>query len=201
MNKNYFILPLVVVLVAGAFLAGQFTSMVSTPGALTQGVIHGGLTCYQITRADGTLEDLGCKHNLFMDEGKAFLADEIGTGNSTNCVDAMWVGNVTFIEGSDAANFDAGMTGTGIVWEDTGFDVTDCTGFYQGAWRDEGTGTGNISASCVWTATGAAVVSSTALNCSDCAATAEFFAVNNFTTTATLANNDQLNVTWYVWST
>jgi len=203
MNKNYLILPLVAVLVVGAFLAGQYTSMVPSSGTISsQGVIHGGLTCYRIKRTDGTVENLGCKHNLFMDEGKKFLAYEIGTANSTNCTDAMWLANTNFTGASSVGTFDDG-TSSGVFSSGgtENLDPASCTGFYLGNWRTEGTGTGNISASCKWTAGATATVWSTALNCSRCSSTAEFFAVNNFTTKATLSSGDELNVTWYVWST
>ncbi len=196
--KKYLLLALVLVLVVGAFLASQFTSMVSIPGAINEGLEHGGATCYQIIRANGMTEDLGCRHNLFMDDGKRFLANQTGTNPSTNKIDEMWLGNSNFSGGSSAANFDSGTTvyGDGTY----GLNASNCTGFHLGNWAIGGTGVGNITASCLWTAAQTATVWSTALNCSDCSESTEFFAVNNFTTVATLGVGDQLNVTWYVWS-
>ncbi|MHA1852612.1 MAG: hypothetical protein ACTSUF_03785 [Candidatus Heimdallarchaeaceae archaeon] len=188
MNKNYSLLVLVVVLVGGAFLAGQFTSTVTTSGTMSgQGVIHGGLSCYQVIRADGTVEDLGCSHNYFMTEGKKFLADEIGTDASTNDVDMMFLGNGTSWD-TDLSSHTNEIFGCGL-------DATSIT------WTDHDATNGNITASHLWTSTcNNIVVNTTGLNCSTCSSDTEFFAGNDFTQSATLSNGDQLNVTWYVWA-
>jgi hypothetical protein len=111
----------------------------------------------------------------------------------------MWLANTNFTGASSTANYEAG-TSNG-VYSASGLNASDCgTGFHTQGFIDHATGTGNISASCKWTATATATVWSTALNCSDCSADTGFFAVNNFTVAATLAANDELNVTWYIWA-
>jgi len=188
MNKKYLILSVVVVLIAGSFLAGQFMVGPSISGtANSAGVIHGGISCAQITRVDGIVENLGCDHNYFMSEGSEFIADEVATSGSGNAIDWMFLGNGTNWNADLSAHtdeiFDCGLNATSITWADVG-------------------GTGNISATYTWTMTGCSsiVVNTTGLNCSACALGTEFFAANNFTSSATLSSGDQLNVTWFVWA-
>ena len=189
MNKNYLILLLGIVLVGGSFLAGQFMVSPSISGtANSAGVIHGGISCAQIIRADGVVEDLGCFHNQFMNEGSEYIADEIATTGSGDALDQILLGNT-----SDTTN--AALTDHPGIISECGLDPA--TGIN---WVDVA-GTGNITANATWTASCASiVVNTTGLNCSTCAAATNYFAGNNFTSAATLSSGDQLNVTWFVWS-
>lgn len=191
MNRVLYLIPILAVVLVGAFLAGQFTSTeISGFGTVgIGGVIHGGASCAKVIRADGMVEDLGCEHNYFMDEGKLFIADQIDTTTAdTDSIDVLFLGNGTSWNTNLATHtdeiFGCSLDGTSIDW-------TDVSG-----------GTGNLSASHEWTMSGCSsiVVNTTGINCSACDASAEFFAANNFTQSVTLSDGDKLNVTWYVWS-
>jgi hypothetical protein len=189
MNSKY-LLAVPILLVIGGFLTvSMFSNTVITGTTMgTEAIEHGGATCVKVIRADGTVEDLGCKHNTFMDEGKKFLADEIGTTASTNYVNQMLLGNTSSTADSTLGDH------PGII-TDCGLAPATIT------WADHSVGVGNISATYTWTSTcDGILVNTTGLNCSTCSATTNYFAGNDFTTAATLNINDQLNVTWYVWS-
>ena len=188
MNKNYLILSLAIILVGAAFLTGQFMVSSSISGTASgTGIIHGGISCFQIIRMDGAVEDLGCEHNQFMSEGSEFLADEMATSGSGNAIDQILLGNTTDTTNAGLTDHPGLVVGCGL----------DAIGGIN--WLDVD-GTGNISANHTWTSTCTIVVNTTGLNCSACAAATNYFAGNNFTTAATLASGDQLNVTWFVWA-
>lgn len=185
MNKKYLIVPLAIVVLLGVFLIQTSTI---TPHSIASGVgaMHGGGACVQIIRTDGTVEDLGCKHNYFMSEGSEYIADEIATSGAGNAIDMMFLGNGTSWETDLASHtdeiFGCGLDAAPITWSDV-------------------TGAGNISANHVWKSTCYSIkVNTTGLNCSACSDITEFFAGNDFLQTATLSTNDQLNVTWFVWA-
>src|SRR3989338_2913428 len=51
--------------------------------------------CKEVIRADGTKENLGCKHNLFTNLGKNITRDLLGKYSSLAAVTAIGVGNLT----------------------------------------------------------------------------------------------------------
>jgi hypothetical protein len=195
MDRFKHIIPILLVVLAVGFITGQFTStdMSGIETASGLGTTHEGYACIKVIRKDGTVEDYGCKHNYFMDEGKLFIADQIDTTTAdTDCIDYMFLGNNT----SWGQNY-YNHTGTG----NGAGEIFDCD--LEAAsinWVDSPEGTGNLSATHTWTSGCDTIVNTTGLNCSACPTIAEWFAGNNFTTSVTLSSGDQLNVTWHVWS-
>ena len=191
MNKKI-ILPVLAILgIVGAGFA--YTTLystpveVSTPMGTPMGVLHGGSFEAHIIKADGTIIPLGGSHNLFTDEGKKFVASVLN-GSETNGIDAIQIGN-----GSNVTESDASLDG---VITECGLEENAVT-FFTG-----GVGTGNLTGSTIFTNTCAATikVNTTAIECNSCAAGSNHFAAANFTSDANLAQNDQLNVSWFVWS-
>jgi hypothetical protein len=190
MDRFKHIIPILLVVLVGGFLAGQLIS-IETPGINTVsgvGAVHEGYACVKVIRKDGNIEDFGCKHNQFMSEGKLFIADQIDTTTAdTDSINVMFLGNGTSW-GEEQTNhtgeiFDCSLAAASIDWVDSP------------------AGTGNLSATYTWTSGCDLIVNTTGLNCSACSSTeAEFFAGNNFSTSVSLSNGDQLNVTWHVWS-
>lgn len=167
-------------------LMSSLSTLNSNTGA--QGINYVGTVCPKIIRSSGRVEDLGCGHNLLMNEGKNFIEEEIGNGTaSTNIVDVMFLGNGTTWGTSDMTVHTGEIIECGLGAA-TGLSANDI-------------GNGNWSFTNTWTSSCAGViVNTTGLNCSACAEGTEFFAGNNFTS-VTLQTNDQINVTWYVFVT
>jgi len=192
MDSLKHIIPILLVVLLGGFLAGQLIS-IETPGINTvsgQGAIHEGYACVKVIRKNGDVEDFGCKHNQFMSEGKKFIANQIDTTTAnTDSIDLMFLGNGTSW-GEEQTNHTGEM-----------FDTTCDLAAASIDWVNSSIGVGNLSATYTWTSGCDVIVNTTGLNCSACSSTEEeFFAGNNFTSSVSLSNGDQLNVTWHVWS-
>ncbi len=148
--------------------------------------------CKEVTRADGSKEDLGCKHNLFTSMGKDMVRDLLGIYSSLAAVNVISLGNAT---GADqgAANVSLG--------QEYGANPPAACGLGRaaGSFSNVTTSAGNWSVSKVFTATCNALnVSATGLYN---ATSGNFLFAETTFTPATLQTNDQINITWYIWVT
>ncbi|MHA1971480.1 MAG: hypothetical protein ACTSW1_00725 [Candidatus Hodarchaeales archaeon] len=191
MNKKYLLLPVVMVLLGASFLAGQFTATPRFGTINSEGATHEGFACFKVIRADGTVEDLGCGHNTYMNVGKNVTSSQLFSkptaASATNIVDTIVLGN-----GSSAEN--AALTSHPGKITDCGLTEASVT------WSMVPGSDGNVTASHEWTSTcDNVVVNTTGLETH--AGDDKYFAGKDFTASTTLQANDKLNVTWYVWST
>lgn len=188
MNKRRFLyaMPVLMLITFGLGLgAGGFPQGASV-GEASAGILHGSMVCQKVTRADGTVEDLGCSHNTFMNQGAAFIANQINSSDA-NYIDRLILGNSTTPAVANTALageiFDCGLGAVALTLV-----------------PDSVNGLYNLSDSNEFTSTcSGIVVNTTALNSSGMDTGSHYFAANTFTAT-TLQSGDKLNVTWHVWA-
>jgi len=135
--------------------------------------------CVYITRVDGSIEDLGCKHNLVTTVGLNHIRNELF--NSMNSSDVTYIG---------LCNATAGCTGA-----DAGDTTLDNEFASAGLERGAGTvgigGTGNAS---VWyTFTASETVSTNQTGLFNASSSGTLIAENTFTL-ANLESGDQLTI-------
>ncbi len=198
--KYVLALPLIAMVAFGAYTFGSATVL---PGdSAPQGIGYTGMVCPTVVRADGSIEDLGCSHNILFLVGKNFTTSQLF--DSPSAAGATPVSNISLGNGTSgvnqiytAANF-GGIPDCGLdPYDGAEFDwinIPNATAGYIDA-------SGNVSANKKWTSTcsGATGVGER-VNQTLIGLTTNAFALNAFTDVY-LQANDQLNVTWYVWIT
>lgn len=205
-----FTLGVLIAAIGAIFVFSNFSvtpssTTVSDSNAVGGFITYHAVVCKKITRADGTVEDLGCSKNLFNDDGKRFIAEQVSginntaTGSAAVNVSVIGLSNKTGVmcAGAQAAaddflcgEYTAGQCGIGRARGNGKLNSSSTPN--AGNWTITQEFTNTCGGSADVNATG--LFNSTTVNDSR----EVFFAQNTFTT-ATLATNDKINVTWFVW--
>jgi len=193
MNKNFVIAVLSIVL-ATAVIYSTVQLNMPVMSSTTSGLFDIGSSVCIYTRSNPDDEwqlTAPCSHNTMQTSGLNWVRDKIFATNGTGVATVLALGNGT---NGDALASDTSLSGLIIG---CGLDAAaDASPIIRG--------TGNMSVTKLWTSscTGALIVNATALqnNTGFCATTnCTLFSTKNFTSSVTLQNGDQLNVTWFVW--
>lgn len=207
MRREFKILTLGIMasVIVGIFIGSNFLVTPSTTSISDSGetafLSYHAKVCKQVTRADGTVEDLGCSKNLFNTDGMNFTRDLMSAvaGNGT-------AASLRFIAVSN-------KTGLQCLANQVATDTFLC-GEYNVCGLSRGVAdgirlnstavptSGNWTITKEFTATGSCDVNATGLfNTTTVNQSDEVFFAQNTFTTATLATNDKINVTWFIWVT
>jgi len=191
-NIEKFAIVILTVALLGMFSVMQTSNLMASSGS-TQGVGYVGMVCREITRADGTFEDLGCNKNTLINKGKNYTTSQLtstpDTADASDIISTIQLGNTSAPNAEDT-------TFQGVIGDCGLAEYTTLTWISQK--NNTGYSNGNVSTNYEWTSTcNSVVVNQTALVSAD---DDHYFAGNSFTD-VTLQINDQLNVTWYVWVT
>lgn len=214
MRVNWHVLLLIAVVGVSSFAFGS--SLFSTTHVITASSSEGtgntisyhSQVCKTITREDGTMEDLGCNHNLFNQDGMNLTRDLLsffsGGGSGYTLVNVIAIANKTG-GGSPSCNTAQDSANQILCGEYVHSGLAraaaDATRLNETA---SGTTAGNWTITKQFTNTGAGAldVNATGLfNSTTINDTREVFFAQNTFTTATLQVNDKLNVTWFIWVT
>jgi len=186
--------------VGGFFLGSTFTGNFVSSSQHLAGV-HGGMACIEVYRADGTKENLGCNSNMYTNYGRnATRQIFFGAGGSA-AFDVISVGVVNASEAVTDRCL-ANQTGAGAYckdWNANGLQPAVGTAAQvTGSPNDFG----NVSITKTFTCTNCVntVINGTGLYNSTTLTDLTMFASANFTS-VTLQTNDQINVTWFLWTT
>lgn len=179
-SKALYVIP---ILVLGLFLLSFIP--VSTPdnqeASTSDGIGYKGSVCTYVTRADGTVEDNGCDHNVLFNTGAEYVETQLKTG-STDAVD--WISLCNSTAGCGEPQADSSELFT---------EYSSC-GLTQVAGTTGSNGNGNWS---VWT-TFTASCDNLETNVTHLENDADLeFAGNSFTD-VTLQTNDQLTINWTI---
>jgi len=197
-----FTLGVVVSSIVTIFVASNF---LITPSATTvsseegASITYHANVCKKVTRADGTVEDLGCSKNIFTNAGKNHTRDQLTgiIGSTTTLMDDIAVANVSGGAGCTAQTDDD----TTLCGEYTtcGLGRTSVANTFVRANASALPVAGNWTVGGEFTSTCATQpVNGTGLFNATSGGT--LFALNTFTT-ATLETNDKINITWFIWLT
>jgi len=182
-KKNFkkFILPVFALVLLVSVLAFSMNSNQSTDDSIS--ITYHSNVCKQVTRADGTIEEPDCGHNLLYTSGKELIETYLGdTGGSSDEVD-----QISLCDAAVGCETPVvGASETFSVLADRGLEET--TGTYASV------GDGNWTISNTFTATGS--VSTNVTRLQNTAGTN--FAGNEFTLVS-LESGDQLSITWNIW--
>jgi len=189
-----YILPAAIVtaLVVGLLSISNLTvnRVVEAPSAT--GIMYNNMVCKTVKRVDGTVENLGCSHNIFTNQGKNMTRDMLTNYTGLGAVNVIAVGNCTVAPTCGALATETTLSGE---WTTCGL------GRSQGDYTVAVTSMGNWTIQKQFTSTcNNAYVNDTALSNATSASSAFSFAIANFTTT-TLQSGDQITITWYIWVT
>lgn len=173
------------------FASGVFApSPISTEDSSTATINYHSQVCKQITRADGTIEEPECSHNVLYTDGANYIRKMLTLG-SASAAD-----NITNISLCNAV-------GTGGCTTPVAADVAIGSGYNEltGGLAPKigtvlNTGNGNWSVSATFTST-ADNVQTNVTRITNGTITYPF-AGNSFTL-ATLQTNDQITVNWTIW--
>ena len=184
-NKYLYFIPLFALMLVGVFALGG--SMNATPSSTnTQMIKYNSMVCTDVIRADGTIEDNGCSHNVLYTTGKELIETFIGTGSTDAC---------DWIELCDSV---AAGCGTPVVGSTETYTAHANDGMQKvaGTVASNG-GSGNFS---VWntftsSATNQLTNVSHLLN-----GAGDKFAGNSFAL-VNLSNGDSLLINWTIWVT
>lgn len=150
----------------------------------SEGIGYKGVVCTYVTRADGTVEDNGCNHNVLFDTGaeliEDYLADGSGGGDAVDWIELCDATNATCAEPT------ADSSEEYTAWVDSGLAKS------VGTVGDNGNGNWSVWKTFTSTADGAIVNVTHLINDDD-----DEFAGNSFTD-VTLQANDQLTINWTV---
>jgi len=171
----------------GAFLVlallaiGAFGFRAPTSVPQESGINYAGTTCWNIVRADGTVEPLGCNKNVLTNAGKNAIENALANGTVTkwNYI-AVGNGSTPTVDSTTLANEitgDCNMARAASTYSHTS----------DGNWTYEHQFVNNC--------TSELVNSSAMFN----DATAGTMLCGNSFTSATLQPDDTLTVTWYIW--
>ena len=189
MNKKQIVKYILSITIIATVLVGLsgINLTTNTVTSSVSGISYNSAVCKVVTRADGKVEDLGCSHNLFSNQGKNITRDLIGSYTGLAAVTVIGLGNTS---GATTAGTNLG----GLISD---CDLQAQVGTYS--LTDSSVGNWTIQKQFTSGCSGL-VVNSTALYNATAAGTGNYFAANNFTST-TLQANDQITITWYIWVT
>jgi len=171
------------VLIASLAAMAMMTS-INTGISIREPMHSGSSVCAQITRADGTTEDLGCRENVWTNTGKNWTRDCIGQ----------------FICGATAFKYLAlgNTTAPAAASTTLAGEIADCgLARASGTYITEGASVGNWTIYYTWTSTcNNEVVNTTAVFNATSAGT---MLAGTTITSATLQSSDQLQVNYTKW--
>lgn len=186
LNKKHLVLLSVLsVIVVLAFAMAVNIATSSTEGS--EGIAYHSSVCKTLTRADGSVEDLGCDHNLLVNAGAEAIEDAIGSGSGTSAFNYIGLCNST--AGCTAPA--SGDTAIDNEYTDSGLTRS------QGTFGDNGVG--NWSVWKTFTAT-ADSLTTNLTGIYNASSGTTLLASNSFTE-VTLQTSDQLTVNWTIWVT
>jgi hypothetical protein len=150
---------------------------------------YGSSVCTYVTRADGSIEDNGCHHNLLTNAGKNAIRSALTNAGTPafkyiGLCNASYGGNCNGTNAGDTSlynEFPAGVTGLNRTNEATYLAL----------------GTGNWSYSRTFVA-GADDMVTNKTGIFNATSGDTMLAVNTFTT-STLQTNDQITINWSIW--
>ncbi len=198
-SGNMFVYLVAGVLIVALLFLGLSGNQVQNIGKQSQqegqftAIGYNSMVCKEVIRADGTREGLGCKQNLFTNYGKNITRELLAHPGTAG-------GNVTYIAVGNATAADQAATNTSLGQEYGANPPAACgLGRAGGTYAKVDTSHGNWSISKVFTASCDSLnVSATGIYNASTGST--LFAETTFTP-VTLQNNDQINITWYMWVT
>jgi len=209
------ILPLFVAIglvgVGGFFLGQTFTS---NPVSETSGLhaVHVGFACYKVRHADEPASVLysgydDCSHNVYTNMGKNTTAQYLfGASATKTAFTVISVGIANYSQTATDTCLDNSTAAGKICTEWQANGLQPAAGTYAEVVAGGGLDYGNVSITKTFTCTSCSstVVNATGLynNTNLCMANIAgcvLFAEANFTS-ATLQTNDQINVTWFIWT-
>ncbi len=208
-------LPLIILIAIGAFALGTIfsptTVTTSTSNDGTALLTYHSKVCKQVTRADGTVEDLGCSKNLLTQLGMNFTRNQLAgalTGAVNSSIGTGRVNIIAIANKTGEGPCNAALAPTDIFlcgeYAHAGLSRAAADDVRLNATNTFPTaGNWTITKQFTNTGSGALDVNATALtNTTTVNETGRemFFAENTFTT-ATLQANDKINITWFVWVT
>ncbi len=155
-----------------------------------------GVICLTVTRADGTVEDLGCKHNIVYNDGLEMFEDSIAHGVNLSSRSIILC-NETASGSNECVASVAAQTEAFTPFIGCGLDRNSGNGSYA---TNPGT-SGNWSIYATFTNSCAGT--SQLVNASKLGhpTTARNFSGATFSSVVTLAQNDQLTVNWTLMGT
>jgi len=220
---KFFIMGAIASVIGVVFVLSNFSitpsATISTTAATedTAFLTYHAKVCKTVTREDGSIEDLGCSKNLFMHSGMNFTANQISgaiSGAANSSLGTSTGGIVNVIAIGTRQNGQQ-LAGAGCVGAVNATELFLCGEFNSSCGLNRAAGdsvrinvstapsAGNWTITREFTSTcGGVDINVTGLFNSTVNDTAMnrnvFFAQNTFTT-ATLQNNDKINVTWFIW--
>ena len=196
-KKLYLMIGIPVFALFVGFLIFSFIGApLGTAGVYSENNPLKGVVCLSVTRADGTVEDLGCKHNLVYSDGLEMFEESIAHGLNLSSRNIMLC-NETASGTSECAPVVAGQTEAFTPFIGCGLDRNSGNGSYA---TNPGT-SGNWSIYATFTNSCAGT--SQLVNGSRLGhpTTARNFSGATFSSVVTLAQNDQLTVNWTLMGT
>ncbi len=214
--KTLYILPLIAIVSVIAFTLG--TTIYSPTGVTTLSssqedtafLTYHSAVCKKVTRADGSVENLGCSKNLFQHSGMNFTAVQLaGTlAGSTN----LTLHNTSINSIGISVRIPSGVPGCaaamnasethlcGILNTTCGMGVAVANAVRINSTAAPSAGNWSLTREFTSTCDGQHVNGTGIFNSTgnESGGQMVFFAQNTFTT-ATLNNNDKINVTWFIW--
>lgn len=180
-------IPILALLILGLWSAQTGIFNVQSPNdetLVSEGVKYKATVCTNIIRADGTIEEVKCSHNLLTNVGKEHIEGIIGQG---------WSGGSVVQIG--LCNASIGCS-TPAVGDTTLENEYGAGGLSRSAGTYGSLGTGNWSVQKIFTAT-ASSLQTNKTGIFNASSGGTLFAENTFTL-ATLQTSDQLNITWII---
>jgi len=183
MKNNRKVLYAIPIMILGIFLVMSFIPNVPIPTENSvDGINYKGMVCTSVIRADGTVEDNGCNHNVLYTTGAEYVETQLKTG-STDAVDWIALCDAT---NATCVTQTAGSSEPYTSWTDSGLEKA------AGAVLDNGNG--NWSVFTTFTASCDNLITNVTHLEND--ADLEF-AGNEFTT-VTLQTSDSLSINWTI---
>ncbi len=196
-----------IVLIATNFLVTPSTTS-ATSGVEGETITYHSAVCKKVTRTDGRVDDFGCSKNLFTRAGMNYTRDQL-SGPSASVTDMNYPGTgVIRVIGIANASGTQCLPGQGTTNTTLCGELTLC-GLGRGAAdavRVNGSspfgtaGNWSITREFTYSCGGTADINATGLfNSTTANDTREVFFAQNTFTTATLNQNDKINITWFIW--
>lgn len=186
-KQNIFIVMVFSVMILSTLLVFSTSAVPALSSSTDEGLKYNSWVCTYVTRADGSIEDNGCSHNLLTNAGKNAIRDAVATGSTAAF---QYIGLCNATAGCNATNAADGSLYNEFPNGATGLNRSNAaTKLY--------TGTGNWSYSRTFVA-GADNMVTNKTGIFNATTGATMLAVNTFTT-STLQTNDQITVNWTIW--
>lgn len=115
MDKRYFLIPILVILLIGVFVI-SFPKKEIPQGSLAGTIDYHSNICKTVIRADGTIEPTECSSNVLYNTGKEVIESYIGAGGGGgDAVDWIELGNASASTGTPQADKSEDYTAYGAV--------------------------------------------------------------------------------------